>query len=606
MNRLDRLPTELLSHIAAYLDTAKALASLARVCKRLRVFVEVEGWRAFVLHRFPSTSIPTFWKDGAHALTTLSRNWDRRAFLAHDIEPRQKIHSLPSGEVRSKWRMPSGQTIGFQAIVDSYEVWPGSNWRSRIEVAAWSAGAELVVRSVQRGDDVLADYQSSSVQKRSEHFDDERCWFEWLVFRDPMHSEGKDDITALKLIRPPTLSALDGPKPVIVGRASGELSLFQLSSDNASCTKRTYNTSSASVRSIDVSQGQNHVFLAGLGDERAALYSLSDENEQSHPVSDVHCVDKSQVACRTWSSRLVADDKVAIGIGPSKTPVLVYSVTPAGLSPAPIRAFGTGRSESTRSTSVYPIVPVPDNLNSDHTSGQVFLSGGYDGKIRIHDMRSQNNIEADISDPVDDSAIFSMAAIGRERVIAGASRNSLIKVFDLRMTGGRAYSYMGLDHLGNDLNSREYGPKTGWNVFATQHRNEQTHRAARRQFVDGPVYSLSRPSASSSSLYVGLESRVVHFNFTSMFDNHPDPVFRNTLRFHKGSRNRRVAPIATWWPRPNAHHTFAMYEHARGGSIPILKQRALTGVSNDRFMDHSEFMLRRRPGYDARWITPVR
>lgn len=42
-------------------------------------------------------------------------------------------------------------------------------------------------------------------------------------------------------------------------------------------------------------------------------------------------------------------------------------------------------------------------------------------------------------DLAENSAIYSLLPLGRERFVAGASRYAMIKIFDLRMPGGKVY-----------------------------------------------------------------------------------------------------------------------------------------------------------------------
>lgn len=112
--------------------------------------MEESGWRLFVITKFPSISISAFWKDATHALTTLSRNLDRRAFIADDLEPRGQIHCLPDSTVQERWLRPRGQTMGYQAVLDSYEEWTANDWSTRKSVVAWGAGAELVLKVTDR------------------------------------------------------------------------------------------------------------------------------------------------------------------------------------------------------------------------------------------------------------------------------------------------------------------------------------------------------------------------------------------------------------------------------------------------------------------------
>lgn len=134
---LSELPYELLIQIVTHLPTAQSLLHLSLTCRRLREYVEREGYRVFVQSRFPSLDVPPYWTDAAHALTTLSRAWDRKAFIARYIEPSATVVRLPKGrqgpDHERRWRY---QTMGYRPVIDSYEDWIADDWSSRHEVLA--------------------------------------------------------------------------------------------------------------------------------------------------------------------------------------------------------------------------------------------------------------------------------------------------------------------------------------------------------------------------------------------------------------------------------------------------------------------------------------
>jgi hypothetical protein len=134
---LHNLPFELLTQIVSELPNTQDVARLSRCNRALRRFVEREGWKVFVQTRFPSILIRNFWKEAAQSLTSTSRNWDRKAFLARYVEPSNFIVQLPGRELETQWRKPRGQTMGYQPIIDSYEERTGKAWGSRKQVLAY-------------------------------------------------------------------------------------------------------------------------------------------------------------------------------------------------------------------------------------------------------------------------------------------------------------------------------------------------------------------------------------------------------------------------------------------------------------------------------------
>lgn len=135
---------------------------------------------------------------------------------------------------------------------------------------------------------------------------------------------------------------------------------------------------------------------------------------------------------------------------------------------------------------------------------------------RAHDLRSPDSHVAEFIDPVDNiSKIYSLLPIGRERIIVGGARHSLLKVFDIRMPGGRAYN--------SPLHPAPFGSNTsaderthGWATYLhsladnryTPHRN--TCNAVIRE---SPVYSLASGSPGGATVFAGVESGVWEFDF---------------------------------------------------------------------------------------------
>lgn len=598
------LPPEILLQILSHITTASALQDISVTCRTLHTLVEGEGWKTFVLKRFPSFQVPPLWKDAARALTTLSRNWDRKAFLARDFEPFQtRIYTLPQGVsevLKGKWKRPHGQTMGYQPVIDSYEAWTNDCWDSRKEVVAWGAGAKLMMKTTRRGKDVVRAWEGASDEERELDYDAGRNKIDWISYHDPrVHMDGRDDITSLNIIKPQQSSTDGSPalEEIVAGRASGELSLLQLGKGVKQCKIRQFDTQRALVRSADVTSDRSDLLAACLGDARAVLYQIHGLEEVATPISEVSCVSKTEHRCRTWSSRFISPHRLAIGRGVSKTLVHIYDVQSTGLSEEPIRSFGSGRGAKTTQTSAYPIVGIPESTTSTETTGNAFFSGGYDGIIRLHDMRSPSDCEISISDPTDDSAIFSLLMVGRERIVAGGAVNALLKIFDVRMPGGRVYSYLDANqNLTNSngasvvLNKAESDQAqiSGWNLFTTP--RVSSNKPYRRQ-EGGPIYSLSRPSPSSTSLYVGRENSVTHLNFTSVLDRHPDSVYRNSL--YKGP-NGDIDIQKTWDPTYNDRVLrLSMYNQTTSGDVRLKVQRDVQRASKP----HGTIA-----GYDERWV----
>ena len=547
MASLTDLPPELLDHITSYLPNASAVSRLSSSSKSLKQVVDKDGWATFNRSRFPSIQLPhvskdhtpSYHKDVARTLTTLSRNWDKRAFAARYTEPVGSITSYPGANKVERWKRPRGQTIGFTPQLDSYET-VGAGWGDRTQVLAFSAGAGVCIRSSRslRGP-VAHNARIEGIQ--------------WSTCRPPDALEGRDDVTSLHLLRPREDDQLVERANLIRGTANGALELVSVpldahekeSSGVDSASKITFKTDNLPVRSTSLLQlGPRPSLLAAtLGETDIAVYSLSDDSQSERaPMSQIE-VQRPQNGSRTyrtWTSNFISSTHLAIGVGPSEHPIHVYCVEPSGISKDSLRKFSLHndleRLEGNITfagfaknyiSSVYPVVPLPSSSGNDGL-GPTFLSGAYDGIVRLHDLRSDRQVEQAYIDPtMDDSAIYSLLPRGHEKLIVGTARHSLLKVFDMRM-GGKNYSYLsGAPSLPSTAERSNMA--SDWNLFLKPHSATYPGRGGgnnwARRSAESSIYSLTSPSASSPFVYAGVENAVVELAFTDLFDPKPDPAF---------------------------------------------------------------------------------
>lgn len=630
---LERLPVELLEIVTNNLDRPRDIVNLALACSRLRHFVQLYGWEAFLKGRFgllrPSgDAIHT-----VHGLTTLYRNWDRKAFTARYLEPSADVTNLNTGQ-KTRWRGPQGQTMGYQPSVDSYEEIGGA-WVDRKEVLAWSAGTSLVIRVKETGQRGFRVWQEMGIDTDDPHepglFGHPNAWY---TYRVPESSEGRDDITALKLLRPHQKS--DDYECAVFGTASGRLSMLSADLEQRGAAEQLYDTGNRSVGSISISTASEPLVAATLGDSSIALYpGIYDQISEDpiEPLSEVRPIELGMRVGRIWSTNFISDSKVVIGLGPSLEPIQIYDITPDGLSAEPLRKFNLNSSHSIDSglvapthatrpynTSVYPIIPILNEAQGG-SSKEVFLSGGYDGLVRLHDLRSPHDFESIFWDVTNDSAIYSLACQGLERFVAGSSMHSMLKVFDLRFAGSHAYHTIPIptdstsrprrqDYTYNAIIDRFEGSSTkpvtgGWNVFLSPRSssrggpNRHPYRPGPRT-EDSPVYSLSIPSPTSTNLYAGLEGAVQNITFVSVLDPHPDPVIWQSLSHLPDSQNAEIKAIYN--PNDDVLN-LGMYEQGNeeGLGMQLLVQDDITpGLADNE--KRREFAKRR--GLDERWKDP--
>ncbi|KAL8793585.1 MAG: hypothetical protein Q9195_003848 [Heterodermia aff. obscurata] len=599
----ESLPTELLLQIVAYCNTARTLLQLSLTSRKLNQFVQNDGFRVFVQSRFPSLQTPPFWRDAAHALTTLSRNWDRKAFIARSIFPPepQSLERSPGASWLQRQRKRSQQTMGYQSFIDSYERWTGGNWRSRHEVVTWGAGAELMMRSKKTGD--LAEKEWHSRERTQNHtfLDQHHHMHDWFVYKEHGVIDGRDDITSVNLLR----GVGDGPERVLIGRANGTLDQVSISAPKASSMVLcTYATGGRPVRSATLNAAPRPILAACLADNAIALYPSDAIAKHIAPLDEVTAVPPGAPG-RTWSSRFLCRNRLAVGHGPSDHPILVYEISQTGFSQAPLRTFDiqpdTAAEESngpvsTNSvhTSVYPIVPIDPSSAASGAEGDIFLSGGYDGNIRLHDLRSPASSTATFVDIIDNAAIYSLLVFGRERFIAGSSEYAQLKVFDLRMPGGRMYDYA------DAIPSSSSPSSSNCNIYLLHpptSRRPTINRPIPRH-AKSPIYSLSAPSPISPTFYAGLENGVIQLDAVSIFDRCPDPLFSTGL--HSSSS----PPSAKWDPGQDAID-LRLYERVTG-NLTIRTQMGVNAAARSRRfrpqMGVDEVGRRR---WDERWRVEV-
>lgn len=217
-------------------------------------------------------------------------------------------------------------------------------------------------------------------------------------------------------------------------------------------------------------------------------------------------------------------------------------------------------------------------------------------------MRSSSNCEAILEDPTEFSAIFSLLMVGRERLLAGGAANALLKVFDLRMMGGRVYSYTDIaqkaqappqkNRVNPDVGEPDPIYGSGWNLFSSPSRQADMSYRTNRRTADSPIYSLTSPSPYSPNVYVGVEGNVIHLNFTDSLDKHPDPLFRRSMY---GNMRANFLVSRTWDPSKRVLN-LNMYDQNPAGDLPLRMQRPI----GDQCPVEETL-----PGRDERWYNPA-
>lgn len=600
MATLSKLPNEIISIITSHFDRPLDLLHLALTCKRLSEFAKLDGWKALLKGRFHISGLDVDAQNSVHGMTTLYRNWTRKGFIARYLEPSVETTSLNTW-VSAPWRGPRGQTMGYQPSIDSYEETLGS-WSKRRETLVWSAGTQIVMRSKEAGLN-RADEDVKGSTTTVDAFGHSSSWYTYKI---PESNEGRDDITSLRLLRPHQKE--QGFESMVFGTASGQLARLDVDPQQHQTIEQGFDTVDRAVGTLTVSHSSSPLLAATLGDTSLSLFPLDCDvsDKPIEAISDVSPTISGARTGRIWSCQFLTDDKVAIGVGPSSEPIQIYKITTTGFLSNPYRSFTLGTSRSSQ-TSVYPIISISGRTQGGSDGGDIFLSGGYDGIVRLHDLRSPRDVEGLYWDPTNDSSVYSLATQGLERVVVGVSMHSMLKVFDLRLAGSHAYHSIALpsaprkqprnqdfaaNAIVNDTKDGVAALSGGWNIYLNP-RVSPPH--ARH---DSPVYNLSIPSATSPHIYAGLEGALQSLTFHGVADSHPDTHLSQSLTCSDGGNVDLTASFTFHGDALN----LGMYEQ---GNEEGLGMRLF--VQDDLNAETAERSLARKvkdTGLDERWKDP--
>ena len=422
---LSELPVEILNCMVSHLDIARDLHHLSQTCKRLHEYVTSDGFRAFVNERFPSIPSSPAWSDAARHLTSMSRAWDRKAFVARRFED-------PSTQGIPKWRKrrrSRTQTVGYRPVIDSYSEQSGNSWNNRRDVLIYGAGAKLFLRTKRSLNEAANPYSMKQIViseggKVISHalptrFDDGAsvsdaarllggdCYVDhhqesfdgtqgnhWTSYFEEGNVDGSGDITSVNILRPSQKTARD-VETCIVGRANGQLKRLQIDLNKGHClTWNCYDTSGQAIRSTDINNGPEPLLVTALSQSDIALYPLHTSNKLVLPVETIS-VASSDPSSVIHSTKFLTNTRLAAGVGHSQAPIRIYNISPSGLDKVPLRSFaadgtpdtdykipeGSQYKPDTRKT-VFCIAPVGPTTRAGGGEGDLFLSGWFDGTTR--------------------------------------------------------------------------------------------------------------------------------------------------------------------------------------------------------------------------------
>ena len=607
---LQDLPIEILQQLAGHLPTASAIVNLSLTNRRLHARLAADDYaifRQFVQNKFPTISCPPFWKESACILTSRSRAWDRKAFIALPCQPPPDDQFWPSRILDTR------QKFGFTPVIDSYETWNAST--DRREVLAWGAAGRLRLR--------ITENRITS-------------WRTWRMADDHLP---QNDILDVLLLRPHQRQP-ETNEQIIIRRANREIVKVEAGIEGGDFLPESRFPSDQFLRMTKYATDPDFVdcmhinhavepILAVCNAKTIQLFDVHSNEEITQPSNTYQLEQKFNHKHRKRCAKFLSDEKLAIGIqfleGRTPSPIDVYHVTPHGLvQDISTAAYSLHVSETRHfgRQCANVITPLDANDSLIGRSREVFLSGWSDGIARLHDLRTPLTSVLDYVDGVDDGQILSLLPIGQERFLAGSHHNACLKTYDLRMPGARVYSYLDAvtpygklpasqeilqvadtdaeaprKYLSPSLRQRDI------NIFLSLHvpptrrlwQPLPKHPDARLPRYRGSVYSLSAPSPLSPTVFAGIENHVVQLDFKSTDD------VTGTRRkfFDKGMTSQDTDQILN----------LSCYERPRPGyesTDPVLLRNQIDWAGKKKvhptsFDADNGRDGRAEPGWDERW-----
>ncbi|KAK3956703.1 hypothetical protein QBC32DRAFT_330064 [Pseudoneurospora amorphoporcata] len=492
------LPHEILLLILSSLPTASDVSHLGLTCRRLRRLVTSEGWRTFVIARFPSLvqSIPapsssssssSFGQGGgtesrygyqeiAESLTWQSRCWDKRALGFCAIYPSSSERGgAGNGQRGGGGGRQQGQQRGnmFQSVVDAH-----FDFATGRELLVWGAGEDLVARR--------RDWAGGQKSKSAPRF----SWFK-ADGRAEGFRKGYDDVRALHLVKGDVFlggtkengnggggggygygSGRGYGKAVVVGRDNGDLALVEAEGERFGKRIVRFRPREGkeegekegfvqdTINSVDVlydAPGGTRL-VAAATKKAVGVYALPDgeeEVEEDGEVSPVVIYDLQRSVLDSNTAQLCSakwmgsqGNVMALALKGCSERLQYLSITESGwthhtTAKSIITSGGVGGlSIPDADVCANSLSPVYANPNQQRSGGTtLLLSGWKDGTCRLQDLRTCSPYDAIYQDNIQPwDHVEAILTYGTERFVAGAGNSgATIKIFDFRWP--KPYSY---------------------------------------------------------------------------------------------------------------------------------------------------------------------
>lgn len=540
---LENLPVEVLQCIIGHLSTASSIANLALTSRKLHSTVSADDYaifRTFVQAQFPSIKAKPPWRNAAIELTSRSRAWDRRALIARECRPPDYGISHDHNQ-----RNRNPNNAAYVPVIDSYE-----NTSSQ-QVLAWGAAGRVMVRI------------------------HDRAGSKWAIWKYRDDDLASNDVLNLQLLRPHQREA-EMSETAIVQRAETGVVKLDINPSTGFCELQSTFNASADINCTDTSQAIDPL-LAVCYSTSMQIFRVRDSPHRVDAAATVNFDHDFTHRHRYRCAKFLSDNKIALGVqfldGREQAPILVYDIGHQGSSidiNTSCKSYDVLPKVRTGRLSTIVIAPLGKTTGSD---GTLFLAGWTDGIVRLHDIRTPENVVMRYWDPVDDGQILSILPIGHEKFLASSHQNAVLKTFDMRMPRANSYSY--LEHRAysqTPSNVKATAPSSppsrhqrDFNIFLGVH---QHHRRTLWQPLpivprkqkdqnkfpryQGPVYSLSAPSATSPTVFAGIQNAVLQLDFISTDDFRRKIVDAVPSLLH--TPTERVLDLSVY-DRPRLTHT---------------------------------------------------
>ncbi|KAI5305871.1 hypothetical protein KEM56_003030 [Ascosphaera pollenicola] len=500
---MERLPPEIVYDIAGYAHSASDLCHLAQASRRMHDVISTDNYRSFqgfLRSRYPTAAVPPIWKDAVHALVSRENAFKLRAVQARMLKIPPHIHHGGSNKGARRNDRP---TLGFRPPIDSYELWRSGSWNDRKEVMAYGAGADLVIR-------IKNNEHPLSKGTEWEPWHREKDEAAWILHGSPEMANSLDDITGVHLL--PQLNTTSAFEEVIFARRRGCVERVVLNPSDDAVVKKKYDTGMDSfIDRTDIDNKLHSTLAVTMDRGPILLFNVNDDRDIPQPFARID-PERRDGPSRPLTSRLFNEESIAVWSHRLNNAINLFHITESGVRE--VQSFECGEERK----NVYEIVGM------DPAWGRrPFLSGWQNGTVKLHDIRVPHAWVGCFEDSIRFDPVYCIQPIGSMHFLTGIGSEGIVQLYDFRQPKS-AVSQAQVPAQADQAASAtrptvqpKYAPKKdGFTMFVSPTVGRLADRAKAR--YRGPIYTLSQPSSSSSSVWVGIESGICRLDFVSSHD----------------------------------------------------------------------------------------